>query len=147
MKLSPAAEFAVRGMIVLAQNHGNGPMNLATICAKRGLSKEYLAKLFALLARANLLTAIRGKHGGYVLSRSPEQINVLEIIEAIEGPISLNFCQHDPPKCDQYDCPLRPVWTDLQQTFRRKLETISLQTCCCPYAPGLPGFSDADQPS
>ena len=129
MKVSPAAEFAMRGMIVLAQSHGNGPLNLATVCAKRGLSKEYLAKLFALLARANLLTAIRGKHGGYILSREPKQINVLEIIEAIEGPLALNFCQHEPPKCDQPDCVLRPVWADLQQTMRQKLKAITLGDC------------------
>jgi len=123
-------------MIVLAENHGNGPLNLATVCARRGLSKEYLAKLFALLARANLLTAVRGKHGGYILSRPPEDISVLEIIEAIEGPISLNFCQHKPPKCEEYNCPLRPVWGGLQEVIRDKLATISLQTCICPFPPG-----------
>ena len=119
----------MRGMIVLAENHGNGPLNLATVCAKRGLSKEYLAKLFALLARANLLTAIRGKHGGYVLSREPKQINIMEIIEAVEGPLALNFCQHDPPKCEEPDCVLRPVWADLQETIHRKLKAITLRDC------------------
>ena len=129
MRLSPAAEFAIRGVIVLARHHGDGPVTLATICRERDLSSQYLTKIFSLLARADIVTPIRGKHGGYVLSRDPSQITVLEVIETVEGPIALNFCQHTPPKCDQEDCRLREVWTELQEVVRGKLGEVTMADC------------------
>lgn len=129
MKLSPAAEFAVRGALVLAQNYGDGPTTLDSICESRGLSKQYLVKIFASLGRAGLITPVRGKKGGYLLSRDPADINLLELIEAVEGPIAVNFCQHDPPRCDNIDCALRIMWADIQQYIRSKLESTTLGQC------------------
>mgnify|MGYP006290600635 CR=1 FL=1 len=126
MRLSQAAELAVRGMVVLAEHHGKDPVPLADICRRRDMAREYLVKIFALLARAGIVIPIRGKRGGYTLARCPEEISLLEVIEAVEGPISLNLCQHDPPQCDEYDCPFRPVWADLQDTVRGKLGAVTL---------------------
>ena len=85
MKISPAAEFAVRGVLVLAEQYGQGPVTLNAVCDERHLPKQYLSKLFASLAKADLVTPIRGKRGGYVLTRDPKGITLLEVIEAIEG--------------------------------------------------------------
>jgi Rrf2 family cysteine metabolism transcriptional repressor len=132
MRLSPAAELAIRGVVVLANRHGDGPTTLKAICAARDLPKQYLVKLFSSLAKADIVTAIRGKRGGYVLSREPKQITVLEVIEAVEGPIALNFCQHTPPKCEEYRCRLRPVWTELQGIVRGKLSAVTIGDCVKP---------------
>jgi Rrf2 family cysteine metabolism transcriptional repressor len=129
MKLSPAAELAIRGALVLAEDQAQGPVTLAKICQRRQLPKQYLTKIFGALARAGLITPIRGKKGGYQLGREPRDITILEIIEAVEGPVALNFCQHSPPRCDQPNCPLRAVWGDLQKTVRRKLGGITLADC------------------
>ena len=129
MRLSPAAELALRGMIVLAEHYGEKPTTLRTICAARNLPKQYLVKLFSFLAKSNILTAVRGKHGGYVLTRDPKEITVLEVIEAVEGPIALNYCQHSPPQCDQTDCRLRGMWTELQEIVRAKLGEMTLGDC------------------
>ena len=129
MKLTPAAEFAVRGAIVLAEQYGQGPVTLDTICAVRSLSKQYLTKIFASLARANLVVPIRGKHGGFTLSREPAQITLLEVIEAVEGPIVMNFCQHVPSQCERVDCTIRPVWADVQTLVRNKLSAVTLKDC------------------
>lgn len=126
MKISPAAELAVRGMAVLAKEYGKGPTPLLNICSARDLPKEYLTKIFGLLTKGNLVTPIRGKNGGYKLARDPSQITLLEIVEAVEGPIVVNLCQHTPPRCDQGDCPFRPVWEDLQKTIRSKLGMVKL---------------------
>lgn len=134
MNLSPAAELAVRGILVLAENHGGPPVTLETICKARDLSRQYLVKIFSSLTRAGLVIAVRGKKGGYLLSRSPGDISVLEVIEAVEGPVALNFCQHTPPRCDQEDCRLRQVWTELQDTFKRTLSSVSLGQCVGPGA-------------
>lgn len=132
MRLSPAAELAIRGTCVLVQRYGEGPITLQTIAETRGLSRQYLAKLFLQLAKADLVTAIRGKNGGYVLARAPSEITLLEVIEAVEGPLALNFCQHDPPKCEEVGCPLRPVWAELQEVIRGRLSRVTLdQTAAC----------------
>jgi Rrf2 family protein len=129
MKLSVAAELALRGSLVLAERHGGPLVTLDTICAERDLAKQYLTKIFAMLARANLVTAIRGKKGGYRLARPPEQITALEIVEAVEGPIALNFCQHVPSQCSRRGCRVRPVWAELQKIIRDKLGSLSLKDC------------------
>jgi Rrf2 family cysteine metabolism transcriptional repressor len=129
MRVSPAAELALRGVVVLAGRHGRGPTTLKTICAARGLPKQYLVKLFSSLAKADIVTAVRGKRGGYVLSRPPRQITILEVIEAIEGPIALNYCQHNPPRCNEPGCKLRAIWTELQGTVRGKLGAVTVGDC------------------
>jgi len=72
---------------------------------------------------------IRGKHGGFTLARDPSQITLLEVIEAVEGPIVMNFCQHVPSKCERIDCVVRPVWADVQAVVREKLSAVTLKDC------------------
>lgn len=132
MKISPAAELAVRGVLVLAEQYGRGPVTLATVCEGRELPKQYLTKIFASLAKADIVTPIRGKRGGYVLSRDPGEITLLNVLEAVEGPLALNYCQHSPAKCDNVECQVRPVWADLQRIFRDRLAAVKLSDCLCP---------------
>jgi Rrf2 family protein len=130
MKLSPAAELAIRGSLVLAQQYGKGPTTLADICELRDLSREYLAKVFGQLTRADIVTPIRGKNGGYVLAHDPKDINLLDIITAVEGPQYLNLCQYDPPKCDNAPtCKVHLVWTELQEIFENRLRSATLADC------------------
>ena len=133
MQLSTAAEFAVRGALVLAGRYGQGPVPLAEICRLRDLegSKDYMIKIFGLLTRAGLVRAIRGKGGGYVLGRDPADITLLHVVEAVEGPLALNLCQHDPPRCEEVNCPLRPVWKRLQKTIRSTLSSVTLDRFVC----------------
>ncbi|MCE5276790.1 MAG: Rrf2 family transcriptional regulator [Planctomycetaceae bacterium] len=131
MKLSMAAELALRGMVMLAQKHGNGPITLECICQERELPKQYLTKIFASLAKADIVTPIRGKNGGYRLSREPSEISLRQIIEVIEGPIAVNFCQQQPSKCKS-ECSMKPVWTNIQQVLVEKLSSTSLADLLAP---------------
>jgi len=129
MKISPAAELAVRGVLALAEQYGKGPVTLSSVCSDRDLPKQYLTKIFSSLVRADIVTPIRGKHGGFTLAHDPSQITLLEVIEAVEGPLALNYCQHSPTKCDRLDCAVRPIWTELQDTIRSKLGSVRLADC------------------
>ncbi|MGA2264824.1 MAG: Rrf2 family transcriptional regulator [Phycisphaerae bacterium] len=129
MKLSPAAEFAVRGALVLAERDGKGPVTLETICSQRELPRQYLVKIFSLLTKAGIIMPVRGKRGGYLLARAADSITLLEIIEAIEGPVALNFCQRTPSQCDRLDCVLRPIWSELQEDIRSRLGSVTLASC------------------
>lgn len=126
MKLSMAAELAIRGIVTLGEHFGQGPMTLDDICAQRNLPKQYLVKLFGMLTRANLVEAVRGKGGGYVLAREPKGITLLDVIEAIEGPLAVNLCQYDTSRCDQESCAIRPVWEGIQKHVRASLSTATL---------------------
>ncbi len=140
MRLSPAAELAVRGMLILAGEQDQGPIPLAAICERRELPRQYLTKIFASLAKAGLVTPVRGKNGGYLLGRPAEKISVLDVIEAVEGPVAMNYCQHDPPNCEQIGCPVRGVWSEIQKTVVDKLGSLSLADCvnCQAFGDGPP---------
>lgn len=126
MKLSMAAELGVRGILTLAEEYGRGPVPLDEICRRRDLPKEYVAKIFTSLTRAGLVDAVRGKGGGHFLAKPPKEITLLEVIEAIEGPLATNLCQHTPPKCEEVDCPVRPVWNEIQEQVRALLASKHL---------------------
>lgn len=136
MKLSMAAEFGVRGILCLAQEYGNGPLPLDEICRRRGLQKQYLTKIFGMLSRADLVDAVRGKGGGYLLAKPPSEISLLDVIEAVEGPLAVNLCQNTPPKCEDLDCLVRPVWTEVQGKVRSILSGSTLQELVGP--PNMP---------
>lgn len=130
LRLSPAAELGVRACLVLTENYGQGPVTLANIGEVSELSGEYLAKVLSMLTRANLVKSVRGKHGGYLLGRPPEDVNLLQVIEAIEGPSALNICQMDPPQCENVDgCKVQKIWHELQDTFDQKLSSMTLDKC------------------
>ncbi|KKK68026.1 hypothetical protein LCGC14_2948190 [marine sediment metagenome] len=131
MKLSMAAELAVRGIMVLTSRHGNGTVPMAEICRARDLPRDYMTRIFAMLSRANLVSSIRGKGGGYRLAREPDQITLLDVIEAVQGPLALNLCQQQPPQCDEEDCPVEPVWRDLQQQVQVALKSKTLAQLVC----------------
>lgn len=135
MRLSPAAELAIRGLLTLTECCADGPVTLETICRKRKLPKQYLTKIFGTLGRAGLVRPVRGKKGGYKLGRPPEKITILDVIQAVEGPIVLNYCQYTPSQCDQSGCPLNAVWAELQQIMRQKLGAMTLAACKSPGAP------------
>ena len=128
MRISTAADLGIRGMAFLAQNYRNGPVPMATICQEQGLPRQYTHKVFAALGRAGLVHTKRGKGGGFVLARPPADISILNIIEAIEGQLVLNSCQSNPPRCrwNSDDCPIRPLWHELQGITSRKLAEFRL---------------------
>jgi len=136
MRLSTAAELGVRGMVYLARNYRNGPVPMATICREQKLPRQYMLKIFAALARAGYVRTTRGKGGGFVLAHPPQDISILNIIEAVEGPLALNFCQSNPPQCrwDNTDCPIKPLWDDLQQVTSHKLGQFCLDRATGPSA-------------
>ena len=126
MNVSPAAELGIRGIRLLAEKADEHPVPLDVICTDGDLPKQYLVKIFAMLAKADLVRPVRGKRGGYLLGRPAGEMTLLEIIEAVQGPLALNFCQHNPPRCDDDACPAREVWSELQDVVSKKLASVTL---------------------
>ena len=115
-------------MADIAMYGGPGsPVPLKDVAARQHLSKLYLSQLAAPLRKALLLRSVWGNKGGYALGRSAPQISLLEIMEAVDGPLGMLDCVLEPQSCDRADyCECIDVWRDINQTMARVLERYTL---------------------
>jgi Rrf2 family protein len=127
MRINTRVRYAVRMMADMAK-HGHGePVALRDIAARQNLPKLYLSQLAAPLKSAGLIKSFWGNRGGYLLNRPPSEISLLEIIEAVEGPIALLDCVVDPGRCERSGfCEAIGVWRTINQTMTTTLGHYSL---------------------
>lgn len=115
MQITRQADYALRAMYYLSKLDPNDKAATSLIAEEQKIPPSFLAKIISQLSIAGLIHTSRGAHGGVSLARSPENISILEVVEAIDGPLSLNECTHGVDGCPfGEDCPLRPVWCDVQ---------------------------------
>lgn len=127
IQLTRASEYALRGIQYLADKPVGTICMLAQISAVQDVPVSFLGKIFQSLTRANIVSSHRGAGGGFALSRPADSITLLEIIEAVEGPISLYDCLTDDTVCPEQrrsHCTIRPVLYEaiaaLQDVFGRR---------------------------
>ena len=126
MRLTTKGRYAVTAMLDLALHAGSGPVALADISERQGISLSYLEQLFAKLRRKNLVTSVRGPGGGYCLSRASVEIGVAEVIDAVDESVDATRC-HGSEGCQQGDiCLTHHLWCDLSQQIHSFLSDISL---------------------
>lgn len=127
--ISTRGRYALRMMLDLAQNQGDGYVALRDIAARQEISKKYLEQIIPLLNRVGLLQTTRGVQGGYRLTRRPEEYTVLDILEVTETGLSAVAClEKDATKCPRSaDCLTLPVWQGLDKIIRDYLGGITLQ--------------------
>ena len=92
MKLSTKGRYAARAMLELALNFGKGPLQLREIAQKQEISERYLERLMTALVTAGLVRSLRGRHGGFKLAKPPKEIQLAQIIQAVEGSLSPVDC-------------------------------------------------------
>lgn len=129
MQLTRSADYAIRAMLEIARQstHTDGRARTHQIAERQNIPPALLAKLIPLLVRAGLLVSQRGARGGLTLARPTSDICMLEIVEAIEGPIILNRCLATPAQCDRVDhCTVHPVWQKAQNYLVDLLKTTTL---------------------
>lgn len=127
--ISTRGRYALRMMLDLAQNQGEGYVALRDIAARQEISKKYLEQIIPLLNRVGLLQTTRGVQGGYRLTRRPEEYTVLDILEVTETGLAAVAClEKDAAKCPRSaDCMTLPVWQGLDKIIRDYLGGITLQ--------------------
>lgn len=127
--ISTRGRYALRMMLDLAQNQGDGYVALRDIAARQEISKKYLEQIIPLLNRAGLLQTTRGVQGGYRLTRRPEEYTVLDILEVTETGLAAVAClEKDAAQCLRCaDCMTLPVWQGLDKIIRDYLGGITLQ--------------------
>ncbi len=126
MQITRQADYALRAVLYLAGLAPNQRAATSQIAKEQRIPPSFLAKIISQLSIAGLIHTSRGARGGVSLSRAPQEISVLEVVEAIDGPIALNDCTSDPAMCILgEDCLIRPLWCDAQNELVERLRTTS----------------------
>jgi Rrf2 family protein len=123
MQITRQADYAVRAVLHLARSGNAERSATSAIAREQNIPPSFLAKIISQLSIAGLLHTSRGARGGVTLARDPKDITLLEVVEAIDGPIQLNECVGDNGACAfDKDCPIKPVWCDAQEELVRRLK-------------------------
>ena len=127
MKISTKGRYGLRTLMDIATHQPKGPVNLNDMAERQGISAKYLWQIVNLLKTAGFVRGTRGPKGGYVLIRDPNSITLLDVIQVLEGPVSLVECVDDPAFCDRTEnCVAHTVWSDVSQAVRSALSGITL---------------------
>ena len=126
MRLTTKGRYAVTAMLDLAIHSNSGPISLADISNRQGISLSYLEQLFAKLRRNDLVTSVRGPGGGYLLSRVSESIFVAQIVDAVNETIDATGCGGQGDCQDGEKCLTHHLWCDLSDQIHGFLSSISL---------------------
>ena len=129
MKLTSKGRYAVMAMADLAKSNIKKPTSLAEISLRQGISVSYLEQLFLKLRKNNLVQSVRGPLGGYVLTKYPEQIKLLSIINAVDEKIKTVKCKKESKKgCNgkSIKCITHNLWDDLEIHINKFFESNTL---------------------
>jgi len=118
-------------MMELALREGSGRVQAKQIAAAQDISPGYLEHLLAALRKAALVRSVRGQRGGYELARNPDEINLLDVVVALEGPVAPLECVDDMDACERAErCAARDVWCSVTDAVSSTLENMSLGDLC-----------------
>lgn len=126
MRLTTKGRFAVTAMLDLAMHHGQGPVTLAGISRRQGISLSYLEQLFGKLRRHALVESVRGPGGGYTLAREPQKMSVADIIIAVDEPLDATQCGGKENCHDEQRCMTHDLWARLNEKMFEYLGSVSL---------------------
>jgi len=118
MRISTRTRYGMRAMLELAIAYGAGPLQIKVIADRQKISNKYLEQLVGIIKTAGLLRSLRGPHGGYVLTKPPQDIKLSEIFRALEGPVLTVECVENEQACDMYaDCITRRLWIEVNDAI------------------------------
>jgi len=126
MRLTTKGRYAVTAMLDLALHYEEGPITLADISQRQGISLSYLEQLFAKLRRQGLVDSTRGPGGGYRLSRAPHEIPVADVIIAVDEKVETTRCGGMANCQDDQKCLTHELWSELSEQIYQFLCGISL---------------------
>lgn len=133
MKFSAKGEYGVRAIIDIALHRGEEPVQVKEISRRQAIPERFLEQVMASLKKAGLVEGIRGAQGGYLLTRSPDDITLADVIQAIEGPLTLMDCisEESSPRCDLSNlCVIRDAWKGIQSAILEALDSITIGELC-----------------
>ncbi len=126
MRLTTRGRYAVTAMLDLALHYEHGPVSLAEIAKRQGISQSYLEQLFAKLRRNRLVDGLRGPGGGYKLGRPGDTISVADVIDAVNESVDATRCGGQRNCQNEHRCLTHDLWEDLSTQIRQFLSEVSL---------------------
>ncbi len=127
MQFSAKEYYGLRAMTEWARRYGQGPVSVAEVADAEGLPVPYLEQIIPSLRDSGLLLSTRGAHGGYSLSRPPQEVSVAEVIRALEGEVVSLRCADAEVPCTRLDqCAARTVWEQVNALVVSALENTTL---------------------
>ncbi len=128
MKISTRGRYGVRILLDLARHAEGAPRLIREISSAEQISAKYISRLIIDLRRAGFVSSVRGARGGFLLAKDPAELTLLEIIETMEGPLSVVECVQMPESCERHDCCApHAVWENLNAEIRAAMSRITLQ--------------------
>jgi Rrf2 family iron-sulfur cluster assembly transcriptional regulator len=129
MRLTRAGEYAVRCALYLAMQPDDGEISRRQVSQAMEVPLHFLGKIAQQLSHAGIIQITKGAKGGYRLARPAKHINLLEVVEAVEGPLGLNLCLIHEESCDRSGfCPVHEVWQEAQAGLQKTLAKADLAT-------------------
>ena len=145
MKISTKGRYGLRILIDLATHDPTKPRLVRDIAESQQISEKYISRLIIDLRRARLVRSVRGMKGGFFLARSPKEITLLEILETMEGTISVVDCVMAPEKCARnVGCTARGIWLRLNDGIRELMRGITFEDILREYGGGTGADSFLD---
>lgn len=139
MQLTRAADYGVRVMVHLAALPARERVLLPALALATGAPESFLSKVLQALSRAKMIRSRRGQSGGFEILPRGRQASMLQVIEAIDGPIHLNVCLISGEACAREPwCPAHPVWVEAQQAMQSVLAKALISNLAGGAAPGSP---------
>lgn len=132
MRLSTKSRYGTRMLLDIAENCQRGPVSVAEIAARTGISEKYMEKVIRRLKKAGLVLSKRGPKGGHVLARPAESITVGDVVRALEDWVVLKGCsisRDTCATCSRVDtCPTKDVWEQASAVMLQALDAHTLQS-------------------
>lgn len=130
MMLTTKSRYAIMAILEIASNDSNAPVKMHDISNKQDISLSYLEQIFVKLKRANLVIAVKGPGGGYLLNYNIDEITIFDIVKAVDENIKMTRCSKD-KKCSKLPkgvkCQTHNLWKGLTIQIKNYFSSISVK--------------------
>ena len=127
MKISTKGRYGLRILMDLAIHQSEKPRLIRDIAKSQQISEKYISRLVIALRKAGMIRSVRGVNGGFHIAMKPEDITLLDVIEVMEGPVSIVDCVKSPKRCAMHEnCAPREIWCKLNENIRDLMRQTTL---------------------
>ena len=129
MHISTKTGYALRAITEMAKSHSKKPLSIKSICEKQQLPIKYIEQIFRKLKHDGLIDSIHGAKGGYIISKEPDQISLLDIMQAVDEQYSTTYCDHLANEyCIGSPCGFSKLWDEINTHLKDYFRSITLQS-------------------
>ncbi len=130
MKLSTKIRYGLRAILQISLQGEKAPVMARSIAEEQEVSEPYIDQLLIPLRTSGLIRSFRGRRGGYQLAVDPAKLTILDIVEALDGKLSIIDCLNEKECSRKTICATRIVWEKVDRALRESLSSMTLQELC-----------------